>query len=237
MNAYALGPNSQTGAYQRHVDRCLGFDKSADDSHVMQSSGYDKFDVSRSVHEIPVALPHEALHDELTGTHQVLEDLESLVDRDALPPTYPTHPVVVVPLAFGGAPFAKRDGLLAFWIENLISGSRTLACVLRKSSLCQCGCRGYCTLFPVLNVQRWSIGVMGREISQLLATTDPAGTALTAVRAAVVRWQPKQLSSTSKELDGIRDNNVNPIMDTQCAPVPDVLLQSQHDARPEELHP
>ena len=42
----------------------------------------------------------------------------------------------------------------------MISGSRTLACVLRKSSLCQCGCRGYCTLFPVLNVLRWSIGVM-----------------------------------------------------------------------------
>ena len=41
-------------------------------------------------------------------------------------------------------------------------------------------------------------------------TTDPAGTALTAVRAAVVRWQPKQLLSTSKA----------------CASVPDVLLQS-----------
>ena len=169
MNAYALGPNSQTGAYQRHVDRCLGLDKSADDSYLFQAPGYDKFDVSRSVHDIPVALPREALHDELTGTPQVLDELQSMVDRDALPPTYSTHPVVaaahgaaVVPLAFycDGAPFAKRDGFLAFWIPNLISGSRTFACVLRKSSLCQCGCRGYCTLYPVLNVLRWSIGVM-----------------------------------------------------------------------------
>ena len=35
--AYALGPNSQTGAYQRHVERCLGLDKSADDSYVIQA--------------------------------------------------------------------------------------------------------------------------------------------------------------------------------------------------------
>ena len=164
VNAYALGPNSQTGAYQRHVDRCLGLDKSADDSYVIQAPGNDKFNVSRSSHDIPVTLTQEALHDELTGTPQVLDELQSLVDRDALPPTYTTHPVVaaahwaaVVPLAFfcDGAPFTKRDGFLAFWMQNLISGSRTLACVLRKSSLCHCGCRGYCTLFPVLNVLRW----------------------------------------------------------------------------------
>ena len=141
MNAYALGPNSQTGAYQRHVDRCLGLDKSADDSHVIQAPRCDKFDASRSVHDIPVALAHEALHDELTGTPQVLEDLQSLVDCDALPPTNNTHRVVVaahgaavVPLAFycDGAAFAER--FLAFWIQNLISGNHTLANVLRKSS-------------------------------------------------------------------------------------------------------
>ena len=51
VNAYAIGPNSQTGTYQRHVDRCLGLDKSADDSYLIQAPGYDKFDV------IPVALP------------------------------------------------------------------------------------------------------------------------------------------------------------------------------------
>ena len=45
-------PNSQAGAYQRHVDRCLGLDKSADDSCVIQAPGYDKFDVSRRVHDI-----------------------------------------------------------------------------------------------------------------------------------------------------------------------------------------
>ena len=157
-----------------------------------------------SVHDIPVALPHEALHDELTGTPQVLEDLQSLVDRDAMRQHTlhilwsAAHGAAVVPLAFycDGAPFAKRDGFLAFWIQNLISGNRTLACVLRKSSLCQCGCRGYCTLFPLLEVLRWSIGVMGT--GYFPTATDPAGTALTAVRAAVVRWQPKQLLSTSK---------------------------------------
>ena len=36
-------------------------------------SGYDKFDVTRSVQESPVAMPHEALHDELTSTLQVVK--------------------------------------------------------------------------------------------------------------------------------------------------------------------
>ena len=53
VNPCALGPNSQTGAHQRHVDRCLGLDQSADDSYVIQAQGYDKFDVPRSVHDIP----------------------------------------------------------------------------------------------------------------------------------------------------------------------------------------
>ena len=66
----------------------------------------------------------------------------------------------------------------------------------------------------------------GRDIPKLLVTTDPAGTALTEVRAAVVRWQPKQLYLDQKRLDGIRDNTVIPLTGTQCASVPDVLLQS-----------
>ena len=145
------------------MDRWLGLDKPADDPYTIQTSGYDKFEVSRRVHDIPVALQHETLHDGLTGTPQVLEDLQSLVDRDALPPSSITHLVVaaahgtaVVPLAF----FCDGALFLAFWIQNLISGNHALACVLRKSSLCQCGCRGYFALFPVLNVPRWSIGVI-----------------------------------------------------------------------------
>ena len=194
VNAYALGPNSQTGAYQRHVDRCLGLDKSADDSYVIQAPRCDKFDVSRSVHDIPVVLPHEALHDELTDTPQVLKDLQSLVDHDALPRTNTTHPVVaaahgaaVVPLAFfcHGEPFAKK--FLAFWIQNLISGNRTLPCVLRKKSLCQCGCRGYCTLFPVLNAPRWHAACEVRAAVVGLAFARPAFWLLLRPRT---RWPP-----------------------------------------------
>ena len=50
--------------------------------------------------------------DELTGTPQVLEDLQSLVDRDALPLTYTAHPVVVA---------TPRDGsrsTLAFYCDG-----------------------------------------------------------------------------------------------------------------------
>ena len=69
-------------------------------------------------------------------------------------------------------------------------------------------------------------------------------------RQLLVEWQHRPQSEPpccagsqsschlhQRRLDGIRDNTVIHLMDTQCAPVPDVLLQSRHDARPEELHP
>ena len=131
-----------------------------------------------------------------------------------------------------GAPFAKKDGFLAFWIQNLISGTRTLACVLRKSSLCQCGCRGYSILFPVLSVQRCSIGVMG---TGYFPTARHDGSSWDSTDRSQSRRGA--LAATGAVIYIRCDNNVILLMDTQCAPVPDVLLQSRHDARPEELHP
>ena len=48
--AKAGAVDSQTEAYQRHGDRCLGLDTSPDDPYVIQAPRYDNFDVSRSVH-------------------------------------------------------------------------------------------------------------------------------------------------------------------------------------------
>ena len=66
-----LGSHSQTGAHHRQADKCLGLDKSADDPHVFQAPGYDEFDASRSVHDIPIDPPREALHNKLRETPQV----------------------------------------------------------------------------------------------------------------------------------------------------------------------
>ena len=71
---------------------------------------------------------------------------------------YNDHPVVrrsvrpVLPLSlyFDGPPYTKNDGFLGFFVYNHISNLRHLCVLLRKSDLCRCGCKGWCTLFVVM---------------------------------------------------------------------------------------
>ena len=45
---------------------------------------------------------------------------------------------------------------------NLIAYKRHLVAVVRKSSLCKCGCHGWCTLHPIWCFVHWSVQAMGR---------------------------------------------------------------------------
>ncbi|CAE7222610.1 unnamed protein product [Symbiodinium sp. CCMP2592] len=77
---------------------------------------------------------------------------------------YCTHPVVqkafqegfrqehVVPLSvyFDGVQYTKNENFLGFYMTNLRSGKQQLVWLLRLSELCSCGCRGWCSVFPLL---------------------------------------------------------------------------------------
>ena len=76
-----------------------------------------------------------------------------------------THPVVLLhlyrafPLALylDGVPYTKLDGVIGFWIYNLVTNVRHLLGVIRKSKICRCGCRGWCSFFPVFLFLNWSL--------------------------------------------------------------------------------
>ena len=51
---------------------------------------------------------------------------------------------------------------MCFVVENLISGERHLVCAVRKSHMCRCGCRGWCTLYPIFCNLRWSFLALAR---------------------------------------------------------------------------
>ena len=94
-------------------------------------------------------------------------------------PVYRTHPVgreLPSPIALyvDGVQFTKQiavgrqDSLICFVVYNLVTNKRHVVCVIRKSSLCKCGCRGWCTLFPVFQMLKWSFKALyeGRRPSE-----------------------------------------------------------------------
>eukprot|EP00959_Pyramimonas_sp_CCMP1952_P067548 1410007-Pyramimonas_sp.AAC.1 len=56
-----------------------------------------------------------------------------------------------------GVQFSRTDSVIGFFCFNIASGIRHLCATLRKSELCSCGCRGWCSVFPILAMLRWSI--------------------------------------------------------------------------------
>ena len=93
--------------------------------------------------------------------------LEEAVGARDLPECYFQHPLVqraggeslLLPVALyiDGVAYSQVDTAIGFWFVNLISGARYLIAVLRKASLCECGCRGWCSLAEVFKFVHWSM--------------------------------------------------------------------------------
>ena len=102
--------------------------------------------------------PHEKLDQEVKDNPQIVEDLRGMLATRSFPPAYYQNDVVkahagrpVLPCALylDGAPFSKRDGLVGLVVYNLVSMKRHLVAIYRRSNLCKCGCRGWCSLLPI----------------------------------------------------------------------------------------
>ncbi len=118
--------------------------------------------------------PHEVLDKEMQQTPKVIAELRDQIATRSFPDAYFDHPVVkqyeaepmrpVMPCALflDGVPFTKRDGLLGIVVYSLISFKRHLLAVFRKSNMCKCGCRGWCSLWPVFDLIRWSFAQLAR---------------------------------------------------------------------------
>ena len=169
----ALKPSSPTGHFQRHLDKCLGLLDYVDEhSYTLRLPGTDRHSESREVFDIPVVPPHEALADELGKATGAKEKLAEAIANREWGRAYMEHPVVqraptgqvVWPLALyvDGVPFQRRDSLVAFVGYSLVTQTRHLLAVLRKSSMCTCGCLGWCSVAPVFAMLHWSFGAMAR---------------------------------------------------------------------------
>ena len=88
---------------------------------------------------------------------------------------YLEHPVRLAAVAAGvpayplglyldGVQCWNRDGVIGFYLWSMTTGIWHLLCVLQKSTLCRCGCRGWCSLWPVWQMLRWSFECLANGV-------------------------------------------------------------------------
>ena len=103
----------------------------------MKVPAFDKYALSRTEIDIPTLPFYESLDAEVGSKPRLLKDMEEYLSE--APQIYKDHPVVrsagvdetvwPVCIYFDGVPFQKKDGLLAFYCCNLVSGIRHLSVV------------------------------------------------------------------------------------------------------------
>ena len=114
--------------------------------------------------------PHECLETEWTNNPAVSVRLQEALDENLLPPCYHTHPVVVASLEpvlpcalyMDGVAYTNTDSVLGIWLVNCITGVRHTLALIRKKMTCRCGCRGWCTYWPVLFWLHWCCLALAR---------------------------------------------------------------------------
>ena len=160
---YAKSPyDKNTGNYQRHLDTALSWP----DLHFYHLSmpTTTARAVVRDMKTIPVVNPHEWLNDSVSEASS--KKLDELVARRELPPSYFEHPVVkanaggvrkIYPTAIymDGVPYTEKDSVIGIWIINLVSQARVLCAAIRKSSVCKCSCKGWCSFFHIFCWLAW----------------------------------------------------------------------------------
>jgi hypothetical protein len=176
---YGLKPNSPSGHFQRKVDSVTGVNlrQASKQMFKIRVPQHSKYDLSRTTHEMVVQLPHEEF------ANEVAED-PSAASGPFDPEwtaAYREHPTVtsnpgatVMPYAFylDGISFTRTDTLLGIFVYSLHTLKRHLCCVLRRSNFCKCGCKGWCTLYPVFAMLRWSFECLSNGV---WPSSGPAG--------------------------------------------------------------
>ena len=168
-----LPPDAPSGHYQRKLNNHVGRASTSRSLYLVRTPCYQKSCLARSVREMPVLLPHELLARDTDACLRTR--LREAREDNELPPCYFDHPVVrrfdapddpVLPLCLfmDGVPYSHVDSVIGVWVENYITGRRYLLAALRKRLLCKCGCRGWCSVFPIFQVLSWSFRCLADKL-------------------------------------------------------------------------
>jgi hypothetical protein len=172
---YARKPGLDSNRYSEHLKEALGY---RSDSQVL----YEIVDnpcrqagvMGRSNADLIVIPAHEAFDESAEAEADLLRDrLRSAKAAGNLPRCYSEHPVVqahpdedVLPGAIfaDGVAYANTDGVLGIWLVCLLTGRRHLLAAVRKRRLCNCGCRGWCSLYGMFVFLSWSLMALADKL-------------------------------------------------------------------------
>ena len=170
----AVKPDAQTGKFSKKFDSVVGTKPSDVPAYGVATVRRPRASATRTFEPIPLLLPHEAIGEELGNSPVALSELRQAIEDDELPPFYTEHPMVrdagptadIHPAALymDGVAFQRQDGVLGIWIHLLLTTSRHLLCVIRRSELCTCGCKGWCSLSLLWTLLAWSFDCLAQGI-------------------------------------------------------------------------
>jgi hypothetical protein len=162
-------PNTSSGNFQKHLDLILGRDESDAKLYKLDMPGRSKYDVNRTKTSIFVIPPHESLQAELDHDAMLAKLQSCVYESSDWAPQYFSSSVVenappevrrrMIPLSIylDKVPYTTTDSFLGVFVCNLLSGMRHLSAIIRASDICPCGCRGWCSLFPIFLFLYWSL--------------------------------------------------------------------------------
>ena len=168
-------PNRQSGSYSYHWDRVTTGRVAEEVFHDVRIPIFHKYDatiVEESVATVPC---HVGLLEEWAEKQEEIKTkLGEAIADGSLGTVYAESPVVrekrpeETVLAYAiyvdGISFSRHESVVGFWTHLLPTGARSLIAVLRSSEFCCCGCRGWCTLYPVWLMIAWSISWLRRGL-------------------------------------------------------------------------
>ena len=171
--ALAVPPGKQTGQYSRHWDSVLGGRPQDDVYHHVSSPVFHRFDTTIESLEVPTIPPHVAIAEEWRSK-DLRPALSEAIENGSLGDIYADHPVVLgkaegeviwpYALYVDGFTYRRHDGIIAYWLHSLPTRARHLLAVLRVQDLCSCGCRGWCSAYPIWLMLSWSIQALLRGV-------------------------------------------------------------------------
>jgi len=174
VEVYGAKPNMSTGNYQKHLNRHLLLQDQAESNYDMVVPGQKRDEPGRASVKLSLRSPVEVMDEDIKANASLSQLLDEAKVAQQLPAAYYTNPVVmenaeadVFPYAMfmDGVPYSNVDSVVGIWLVNMLTNTRSFLGGVRKALCCACGCRGWCTWYPILYFLHWGLTCAARFFS------------------------------------------------------------------------
>ena len=184
---YGLNPDCNKGGnFQKHLDTILPR-KPLSGYYWMEVPVWGKS--GRELKMIPTCPIYEAIQEEVDCTPALSQDaMRADPDTQEWYDIYSWHPglrrlgrpsaPLLLCLYADGIRFTrservgKSDSLLGFFVYTIKTQRRHPIALLKKSEYCKCGCRGWCTIYPIMLAMKWGLEALAKGFRPRLRHDD-----------------------------------------------------------------